>query len=132
MKRKLLKALSLAVCCILLFAFAACSGGTPATSPADQTPASPSGQAPASSAGQTPADSAGAPSGEDAAVSGFSPPVPPVPEDTTGIVFAETVNYKDLMERGSYAAAKEAGLVRLEGKEYIVKDGDVILFRFNV
>ncbi|MCL2704350.1 MAG: redox-regulated ATPase YchF [Defluviitaleaceae bacterium] len=49
-----------------------------------------------------------------------------------GFIRAETVNYNDLMERGTYAAAKEAGLVRLEGKEYIVKEGDVILFRFNV
>ena len=36
------------------------------------------------------------------------------------------------MEQGSIAAAKEKGLVGLEGKEYVVKDGDVILFRFNV
>ncbi|MDR1705298.1 MAG: redox-regulated ATPase YchF [Clostridiales bacterium] len=49
-----------------------------------------------------------------------------------GFIRAEIVNYGDLMERGSYAAAKEAGLVRLEGKEYVVRDGDVILFRFNV
>ena len=49
-----------------------------------------------------------------------------------GFIRAETVNYADLMERGSYAGAKEAGLVRLEGKEYVIKDGDVILFRFNV
>ncbi len=49
-----------------------------------------------------------------------------------GFIRAEVVNYKDLLELGSYPAAKEKGLVRLEGKEYIVKDGDVILFRFNV
>lgn len=49
-----------------------------------------------------------------------------------GFIRAETVNYGDLMSRGSYAAAKAEGLVRLEGKEYVVKDGDVILFRFNV
>ena len=42
------------------------------------------------------------------------------------------VNYKDLLDCGSYAGAREKGLVRMEGKEYIVKDGDVILFRFNV
>ena len=42
------------------------------------------------------------------------------------------VNYQDLLDCGSLAAAKEKGLVGLEGKEYIVKDGDVILFRFNV
>lgn len=49
-----------------------------------------------------------------------------------GFIRAEVVNYKDLLENGSLAAAKEKGLVGLEGKEYIVKDGDVILFRFNV
>ncbi len=40
--------------------------------------------------------------------------------------------FDDLTEHGTMAAAKEKGLVRLEGKEYIIKDGDVILFRFNV
>ena len=40
--------------------------------------------------------------------------------------------YKDLMENGSMTAAKEKGLVRSEGKEYVVEDGDIILFRFNV
>ena len=40
--------------------------------------------------------------------------------------------YKDLLENGSLAAARDKGLVGLEGKEYVVKDGDVILFRFNV
>lgn len=49
-----------------------------------------------------------------------------------GFIRAEVVNYKDLLEQGSLAAAKEKGLVGLEGKEYVVKDGDVILFRFNV
>jgi GTP-binding protein YchF len=49
-----------------------------------------------------------------------------------GFIRAEVVNYQDLLDAGSYAAAKEKGLVGLEGKEYIVKDGDVILFRFNV
>ncbi|MCI8567393.1 MAG: redox-regulated ATPase YchF [Lachnospiraceae bacterium] len=49
-----------------------------------------------------------------------------------GFIRAEVVNYQDLLEAGAYAAAKEKGLVGLEGKEYIVKDGDVILFRFNV
>ena len=49
-----------------------------------------------------------------------------------GFIRAETVAYDDLVEAGSMAAAKEAGKVRLEGKEYIVKDGDVMLFRFNV
>lgn len=49
-----------------------------------------------------------------------------------GFIRAEVVNYQDLLDCGSIAAAKEKGLVGLEGKEYIVKDGDVILFRFNV
>ncbi|MDM5191096.1 redox-regulated ATPase YchF [Bacillus sp. DX4.1] len=49
-----------------------------------------------------------------------------------GFIRAETVSFVDLMENGSMTAAKEAGKVRLEGKEYIVKDGDVMHFRFNV
>lgn len=49
-----------------------------------------------------------------------------------GFIRAEIVSYDDLMDCGTYAAAKEKGLVRLEGKEYVVKDGDIILFRFNV
>ncbi len=49
-----------------------------------------------------------------------------------GFIRAEVVNYKDLLECGSLSAAKEKGLVGLEGKDYVVKDGDVILFRFNV
>lgn len=49
-----------------------------------------------------------------------------------GFIRAEIVSYDDLMACGSYTAAKEKGLVRLEGKEYIMQDGDVTLFRFNV
>jgi GTP-binding protein YchF len=49
-----------------------------------------------------------------------------------GFIKAEVVNYKDLLDCGSYAGAREKGLVRMEGKEYVVQDGDVILFRFNV
>ncbi|KGR79871.1 redox-regulated ATPase YchF [Ureibacillus manganicus] len=49
-----------------------------------------------------------------------------------GFIRAETVSYDDLVEAGSMTAAKEAGKVRLEGKEYIVQDGDIMLFRFNV
>ncbi|MBM7648150.1 GTP-binding protein YchF [Bacillus ectoiniformans] len=49
-----------------------------------------------------------------------------------GFIRAETVSYDDLVATGSMTAAKEAGKVRLEGKEYIVKDGDIIHFRFNV
>ena len=49
-----------------------------------------------------------------------------------GFIRAEVINYKDLLDCGSAAAAKEKGLMRLEGKDYVVQDGDVILFRFNV
>lgn len=49
-----------------------------------------------------------------------------------GFIRAEVVSYDDLVEAGSHSAAKEKGKVRLEGKEYVVADGDVIHFRFNV
>lgn len=49
-----------------------------------------------------------------------------------GFIRAEIVAYDDLMNTGSYNAAKDKGLVRSEGKEYVMKDGDVTLFRFNV
>src|SRR5579871_1927888 len=49
-----------------------------------------------------------------------------------GFIKAETVSYDDLMKLGSVAAAREKGLYRMEGKEYVVKDGDVMLFKFNV
>jgi hypothetical protein len=49
-----------------------------------------------------------------------------------GFIRAETVAYDDLVAAGSMGAAKEKGLVRSEGKEYVVKEGDVMLFRFNV
>lgn len=49
-----------------------------------------------------------------------------------GFIRAEVVAYDDLMKCGSMAAAKEKGLVRSEGKDYIMKDGDIVLFRFNV
>jgi len=49
-----------------------------------------------------------------------------------GFIRAETVSYEDLLTGGSMNAAREAGKVRLEGKEYVVQDGDVIHFRFNV
>ncbi|MBQ8338019.1 MAG: redox-regulated ATPase YchF [Oscillospiraceae bacterium] len=49
-----------------------------------------------------------------------------------GFIRAEIISYDELMANGSIAAAKEKGLVRLEGKEYVMKDGDVTLFRFNV
>ena len=49
-----------------------------------------------------------------------------------GFIRAEVVSYKDLVEQGNMLAAKEKGLVRSEGKEYIMQDGDIVLFKFNV
>lgn len=49
-----------------------------------------------------------------------------------GFIKAEVVNYRDLLEQGSLPSAREKGMVRMEGKDYVVQDGDVILFRFNV
>lgn len=49
-----------------------------------------------------------------------------------GFIRAEVISYDDLMECGSYSVAREKGLVRSEGKEYVMQDGDVTLFRFNV
>jgi ribosome-binding ATPase YchF (GTP1/OBG family) len=49
-----------------------------------------------------------------------------------GFIAAETIHYSDLVTAGSFAKAREAGKLRLEGKDYEVRDGDVILFRFNV
>jgi hypothetical protein len=49
-----------------------------------------------------------------------------------GFIAAETIHYNDLIAAGSFAKAREAGKLRLEGKDYEVRDGDVILFRFNV
>lgn len=49
-----------------------------------------------------------------------------------GFIKAEVVNYEDLLAAGNLSKAKEKGVVRLEGKDYIVKDGDVMLFKFNV
>ena len=49
-----------------------------------------------------------------------------------GFIRAEVVPFDTLMECGSMAAAKERGLVRSEGKDYVMQDGDIVLFRFNV
>ena len=49
-----------------------------------------------------------------------------------GFIKAEIVSYSDLMKVGSMVNAKEKGLVRSEGKEYIMQDGDIVLFKFNV
>ena len=49
-----------------------------------------------------------------------------------GFIRAEVINYKELLDCGSLAAAREKGLVRSEGKDYVMQDGDVVLFRFNV
>ena len=49
-----------------------------------------------------------------------------------GFIRAEVIAFEDLMQAGNMVAAKEKGMIRSEGKEYVVKDGDIILFRFNV
>ena len=49
-----------------------------------------------------------------------------------GFIKAEIVSFDDLMREGSMVAAKEKGLFRSEGKEYIMQDGDIVLFKFNV
>jgi len=49
-----------------------------------------------------------------------------------GFIRAEVINYEELLRAGSYAAAREQGLLRLEGKEYVMREGDVVHFRFNV
>jgi hypothetical protein len=49
-----------------------------------------------------------------------------------GFIRAEVISYEDLVNAGSYNQAREKGLIRLEGKDYIMKDGDVVVFRFNV
>ena len=49
-----------------------------------------------------------------------------------GFIKAEVVTFQDMMELGSFQAARSKGVLRLEGKEYIVQEGDVILFRFNL
>jgi ribosome-binding ATPase YchF (GTP1/OBG family) len=49
-----------------------------------------------------------------------------------GFIRAETIAFDDFLKHKGYGGAKEAGVLRLEGKEYLVKEGDVLLFRFNV
>ncbi|MBQ3865382.1 MAG: DUF933 domain-containing protein, partial [Clostridia bacterium] len=49
-----------------------------------------------------------------------------------GFIRAETIAYDDLRREGSMTAAKEKGLIRSEGKEYVMRDGDIVVFRFNV
>ena len=49
-----------------------------------------------------------------------------------GFIRAETIAYDDLMNAGSLKAAKEKGLLRIEGRDYIVKDGDILTIRFNI
>ena len=49
-----------------------------------------------------------------------------------GFIRAETINFADMIACGSVQAAKEKGLLRSEGKDYVVRDGDMIYFRFNV
>ena len=49
-----------------------------------------------------------------------------------GFIRAEVVNFDTLMENGTMQACREKGLIRSEGKEYVMQDGDIVLFRFNV
>ena len=49
-----------------------------------------------------------------------------------GFIKAEVISYDDLMKEGSMVQAKEKGLVRQEGKDYIMQEGDIVLFKFNV
>ena len=49
-----------------------------------------------------------------------------------GFIKAEVVSYNDLIKEGSMISAREKGLVRSEGKEYIMQEGDIVLFKFNV
>ena len=66
---------------------------------------------------------------------GTKAPRPPerfTPTSSGGFIRAETINFDEMMACGSVAAAKEKGLLRSEGKDYVVKDGDMIYFRFNV
>ena len=49
-----------------------------------------------------------------------------------GFIAAETVQFDDLVSLGSFAKARESGKLRIEGKDYVVRDGDVVEFRFNV
>lgn len=57
---------------------------------------------------------------------------PTHPDFERGFIRAETVGYDEFVTSGGFGSAKEKGLLRLEGKEYVVKEGDVMLFRFNV
>lgn len=54
------------------------------------------------------------------------------PDFEKGFIRAETVAYDDYVAAGGFGTAKEKGLLRLEGKDYVVKEGDIMLFRFNV
>lgn len=49
-----------------------------------------------------------------------------------GFIRAETISYSDLVRLGTEKAVKDAGLLRSEGKDYVMQEGDVVLFRFNV
>ncbi len=49
-----------------------------------------------------------------------------------GFIKADTISYQDLVDSGSMANARDKGLIRSEGKDYVVEDGDVIVFKFNV
>ena len=64
--------------------------------------------------------------------SGLRPTEPQTQPNRQGFIRAETIGYGDFLRHGGYSGAKEAGALRLEGKEYVVQEGDVLLFRFNV
>jgi ribosome-binding ATPase len=49
-----------------------------------------------------------------------------------GFIRAETISYEDMKKSGSEKAVKEAGLLRSEGRDYVMQEGDIVLFRFNV
>jgi len=77
-----------------------------------------------------------------AEIMSFHSPLPPFPTKTAagvihsdfekGFIRAETMSFEDLVALGSEKAVKDAGKLRSEGKEYVCKEGDVMLFRFNV
>ena len=60
------------------------------------------------------------------------PPRDAASEFERGFIRAEVIGFDELMECGTMAVAKEKGLVRSEGKDYVMQDGDIVLFRFNV
>ena len=60
------------------------------------------------------------------------PPASSTPTSNAVLIRAEIVSYDDLTRVGTYAAARDQGLLRLEGKDYVMQEGDIVNFRFNV